>query len=136
MGFMGHIEYRHESSRTGGAQYGLGISADEDALIVFADAFDRDADAEDFSLEAIIAHECGHQLLARNRRLKRNLPRTWSDAAEEIVASLLASLLVTAAKDREDLVAKAIFEADRSGMEAERITLFILELRELLEELL
>src|SRR5437764_808242 len=98
MGFAGRIEYRHESSKAGGAQYGLGVSDEADTLIVYAGAFERDADPDDFSLEAIIAHERGHQLVARHPRLRRNLPATWSDVAEEIVASLLGSLIVTDAK--------------------------------------
>ena len=54
-GFVGRIEYRHVSSRAGGAQYGLGASATDDLLVVYADAFERHADPNDFSLEAIIS---------------------------------------------------------------------------------
>jgi hypothetical protein len=57
LGFVGRIEYRHVNSRFGGAQYVPGAAANEDSLILFAEAFDRDADPDDFSLEAIIAHE-------------------------------------------------------------------------------
>jgi hypothetical protein len=60
--FVGRIEYRHVFSQTGGAQYARGSNADEDLLTVYAEAFERDADPEDFSLEAILAHERGHQL--------------------------------------------------------------------------
>src|SRR5438552_14878754 len=69
LGFIGRIEYRHVFSQTGGAQYGRGSTADEDLLAVYAGAFERDADPEDFSLEAILAHERGHQLLARHPRI-------------------------------------------------------------------
>jgi hypothetical protein len=105
-------------------------------LTVYAEAFDRDADPEDFSLESIIAHERGHQLLARNERLIRNLPRKWSRVTEEIVASLLGSLLVDSEKDQEHLLFKALFEADRQGLEPEHATALITGLRLLLEKIL
>lgn len=60
MGFRGVVEYRHVYSQAGGAQYGLAATEDEDLLIVYAEAFDRDADPEDFALESIGAHERGH----------------------------------------------------------------------------
>src|SRR5438876_8094039 len=94
LGFVGRIDYRYVYSQAGGAQYGLAAVPEQDLLIVYAEAFQRDADPDDFSLEAILAHERGHQLLARHPRLTRNLPRTWSGITEEIVASLLGSLLV------------------------------------------
>src|SRR6266540_1544085 len=108
MGFVGRVEYRHVHSQTGGAQYGLAASPKQDLLIVYAEAFERDADPDDFSLEAILAHERGHQLLARHERLTRNLPSGWSGASEEIVASLLGSLLVDQEKDQQDLLLKAL----------------------------
>ncbi len=74
VGFEGRVEYRHVYSQSGGAQFGLGASPGQDLLIVYAEAFERDANPEDFSLEAMIAHERGHQLLARHERLARNLP--------------------------------------------------------------
>jgi hypothetical protein len=98
VGFVGRVEYRHLYSQTGGAQYGLATTAEDDLLTVYAEAFDRDADPDDFSLESIIAHERGHQLLARHPRLTRNMPRGWSGVTEEIVASLVGSLLVEARK--------------------------------------
>jgi hypothetical protein len=51
------VEYRHVYSQTGGAQYGRGNTPEEDLLTVYAEAFERDADPQDFSLEAMIAHE-------------------------------------------------------------------------------
>jgi hypothetical protein len=136
LGFVGRAEYRHIRSQTGGAQFGLANAAADDVLIIYAEAFERDADPDDFSLEAIIAHECGHQLLARHARLGRNLPTAWSEVSEEIVASLLGSLLVQNEKDQQDLVLKALFEADQHGLEPDRVTLFIMELRALLERIL
>src|SRR6266852_8117896 len=115
LGFVGRVEYRHVYSQAGGAQYGLAAVPDQDLLIVYAEAFERDDDPDDFSLEAILAHERGHQLLARHRRLIRNLPPAWSGVTQEIVASLLGSLLVEDEKDQQDLLLKALFEADRQG---------------------
>src|SRR5947209_14952001 len=71
MRFVGRVEYRHVYSQTGGAQYGRGAMPADDLLTVYAEAFERDADPEDFSLEAILAHERGHQLLARHPRIAR-----------------------------------------------------------------
>src|SRR5260370_35988920 len=68
-GFVGNVEYRHVRSQTGGAQFGRGSSEQDDLLTVYAEAFERDVDPEDFSLEAMIAHERGHQILARHPRL-------------------------------------------------------------------
>lgn len=51
LGFMGSVEYRHVYSQTGGAQYGRGNMANEDLLTVYAEAFERDADPNDFSLK-------------------------------------------------------------------------------------
>src|SRR5436309_10639312 len=72
-GFVGRVEYRHVFSQTGGAQYGRGSTAEEDLLTVYAEAFERDADPEDFSLEAILAHERGHQLLVRHPRIAQRV---------------------------------------------------------------
>jgi hypothetical protein len=136
LGFVGHVEYRHVYSQAGGAQYGQAASPTDDLLIVYAEAFDRDADPEEFSLEAILAHERGHQLLAHNERLIRNLPGGWSAISEEIVASLLGSLLASEEKDQQDLLLKAIFEADRHGLRSEDTALLLVELRALLEKML
>jgi hypothetical protein len=114
----------------------LAAVAEEDLLIVSAEAFERDADPDDFSLEAIVAHERGHQLAARHPRLARNLPRSLSGVTEEIVASLLGSLLVETEKDTQDLLLKALFEADRQGLEFEHAALLLTELRVLLEKML
>jgi hypothetical protein len=115
-GFVGRVEYRHVATNSGGTQYGLGPTVAQDVLVVYAEAFRRDATGNDFSLAAIIAHECGHQLIFRNARLYRNLPRDMSAATEEVLASLLVSLLAEHGRDREDLVAKAIAELMENGM--------------------
>jgi hypothetical protein len=134
LGFVGHVEYRHVYSRSGGAQFVLGASSTTDLLIVYAEAFERDAGADDFSLEAMIAHERGHQLMARNQRLLRNVPNEWSESAEEVVASLLGSLLVESPKDQQDLLLKALFEVTEHGLGAERATTIVTRLRVLLEK--
>ena len=136
MGFVGNIEYRHVYSQAGGAQYGLATTAEEDLLIVYVEAFERDADPNEFSLESIIAHERGHQLLARHERLIRSLPPTWSDITEEIVASLVGAILVEDEKDHRDLVLKAMFEATERGMSIEHATSLITGLLVLLERIL
>src|SRR5438552_15815836 len=82
-GFVGRFEYRHLRSQTGGAQFGLDNAPAEDVLNVYAEAFERDADPEDFSMEAIIAHESVHQLLATHAHSMRNFPPAWSKAREE-----------------------------------------------------
>ena len=136
VGFVGRVEYRHVYSQAGGAQYGLAATVSDDLLIVYAEAFERDADPKDFSLEAIIAHERGHQLLARHARIVRNLPTGWSTGSEEIVASLVGSLLVTDENDREALLLKSVYDAATRGMEPERASRLVIELRTLLERLL
>jgi hypothetical protein len=118
LGFVGPVEYRHAYSTSGGAQYLLGATPEEDMLLVFAEAFRRDAAADDFSLEAIIAHERGHQLLYRHELLRRNLPRELSTITEEVLASLLGSLIVKDHRDRENLVLKGLAELVESGMGA------------------
>jgi hypothetical protein len=117
--FVGIIEYRHRETDSGGAQYGIGRQAELDKLIVYARAFERDADPNDFSLAAMIAHECGHQLLQRDRKL------SWLFGAlltagpvEEVLASILGSRLVFNPKDQRRLFSKAASEPVRCGMPA------------------
>jgi hypothetical protein len=70
--------------------------------------------------------------------------RAWSEIsrvngsgeAEEIVASLLASLLVDKEKDKQDLLLKALFEAQKQGLDADRASLLLMELRAYLERIL
>src|ERR1041385_1180004 len=109
LGFVGNVEYRHVHSQTGGAQYGRGSTPDSDLLTVYAEAFERDADPEDFSLEAMIAHECGHQLLARHPRIAKRVAGI-SDASEEILASLLGAMICTEDTNCFTLYAKATAE--------------------------
>src|SRR5260370_42688526 len=115
LGFVGQVEYRHVYSQAGGAQYGLAREPRNDLLIVYAEAFERDADPEDFSLDAILAHERGHQLLARHPRLARHLVGGLSAASEEILASILGAMVCAPGPDRDALLAKATAELISRG---------------------
>jgi hypothetical protein len=99
VGFVGTVEYRHVYSHTGGAQYGRGSTERVDLLTIHAEAFERDADPQDFSLEAIIAHERGHQILARHPRIAKRVAG-MSLASEAILASLLGALICNNDIDR------------------------------------
>lgn len=123
-------------SGAGGAQYGAGSSEAEDLLSVYAEAFQRDANPEDFSLEAILAHERGHQILCRHARLRHTLAAKVSGPTEEIAASVVGSLLVSADSARETLIFKALFEAIEGGVDPAAAVRLISELREYLEQLL
>jgi hypothetical protein len=136
LGFVGHIEYRHVYSQTGGAQYGRGSTPAEDLLTVYAEAFERDADPEDFSLEAILAHERGHQLLARHPRIAKQVAGRISPASEEVLASLLGAMLSVSEADRDALVGKAAVELLNHGEIPEVAIRRIQELWDLLEALL
>ncbi len=108
LGFVGEIDYRHVYSRSGGAQYCVGPSADQDLLVVHAEAFERDANPDDFALEAIIAHECGHQILQRNPNIQRILQRFPGERFEEILASVIGSLLLEESEAAKTLAWKAM----------------------------
>jgi hypothetical protein len=135
VGFVGRVEYRHVYSQSGGAQYGRGAEAGRDLLIAYAEAFDRDADSEDFSLAAIIAHERGHQVLARHPRLSVLLASA-SPPAEEVLASLLGALVLESGPDRDTLVDKAAFELVSRGTTADTAERVITNLWEQLGRLL
>jgi hypothetical protein len=114
LSFVGRIEYRHVFSQSGGAQYGRGVAANGDLLTVFAEAFDRDADPSDFSMTAMIAHERGHQILARHPRLTA-LQSQMSAAVEEVLASRIAAKIVGASAERDMLIDKAAADLLDSG---------------------
>jgi hypothetical protein len=134
-GFVGQVEYRHVFSQTGGAQYGRGSTPEADLLTVYAEAFERDADPEDFSLEAMIAHERGHQILARHARLAKRVAGI-SQASEEILASLLGAMICHEDTNRITLFAKATTELLDHGQSAEEANRQLQELWNLLEALL
>ena len=135
MGFSGVVEYRHVYTQTGGAQYGRGRTKDEDLLTVYAEAFERDADPEDFSLEAMIAHERGHQLIARHRRIARRAAGI-SAAGEEILASVLGAIICHDDAGHVALYGKAVAELLDRGLPPEAASRQLQELRELMEALL
>ena len=132
--FIGRIDYRHVLSNAGGAQFGLGSSPARDLLVVYAEAFLRDADPEDFSLEALLAHECGHQIVYRNAAWQRFLPGPMTPAVEEVLASVAGSVLVTDAVDRENLVLKTVHDAVQCGFDVDDASQLVFELRRLLEK--
>lgn len=136
LGFVGAAQYQHAYSKSGGAQYLIGPNPDEDLLIVYAEAFERDADPDDFSLDALLAHECGHQRLVRNRDLKTILAKFPSEPFEEILASLVGSLLLDDVEVAETLVWKATAELSEVGLSAAATTDFIDRLRRLLRHFL
>jgi hypothetical protein len=136
LGFVGLVEYRHVYSQTGGAQYGHGSTAAADLLTVYAEAFERDADPDDFSLEAILAHERGHQLLVRHPRIAPRVAGRVSPASEEILASLLGAMICEVEMDRNALLAKATVELLGHGETPQVATRRIEDLWDLLEALL
>jgi len=136
LGFSGRIEYCHVYSQTGGAQFGLGSVAEQDVLTVYAEAFERDASPGDFSLEAMLAHERGHQLMARHPRIASRVAGQISAAGEEILASLLGAMLCDKLADRDALVAKATVELLDCGVAMDVATRRLQELWDLLEALL
>lgn len=135
LGFVGRVEYRHIYSQTGGAQYGRGSSQEADLLTVYAEAFERDADPEHISLEGMIAHECGHQILARHPRIAKRVTGV-SVASEEILASLLGAMICNDDTDRVTLFAKATAELLDRGQSAEAANRQLQKLWDLLEALL
>jgi hypothetical protein len=135
-GFVGTVEYRHVYSRSGGAQYCIGPSADHDIMVVYAEAFERDADPDDFRLEALIAHECGHQRLIRVENLRKILAK-FPKEFEEILASLIGSILLEGAESSQSLVWKATAElAEMRIISAANTARFVERLRQLLRDFL
>ena len=133
LGFVGHVEYRHVVSGSGGAQFLAATQALDDRLIVDAQAFARDRDPDDFSLAAIIAHERGHQLVFRHPMLRRMMRKGFSTTSEEILASLIGSIISRHERDRQTLHGKALYDAVRHGMPTDQAVACIFRLRELLE---
>lgn len=109
---------------------------DSDLIVVYGEAFVRDADADDFSLEAIIAHEIGHQVVCRNAQLRHLLAGKNAPVTEEILASLVGSLLIKTDKNAQALVLKALDEATQCGIPFADATRLVVELRRLVEGIL
>jgi hypothetical protein len=104
--------------------------------VVYAEAFERNADPDDFSLEAIIAHECGHQKLLRNPRLRPVLTSFSDERLEEVLASLVGSLLVGESDSSRTLVWKATVELAQLGMPAASTMSLVDRMRIILRHLL
>jgi hypothetical protein len=136
VGFVGLVGYRHASSQCGGAQYGMAPTIEQDMLVVYAEAFRRDAAGDDFSLEAIIAHERGHQLWCRDERLRRNAPSEMSAVTEEVLASLAGSLIADDPRDAEMLILKALAELLERGLPAAEASQHVDDVLRYLEEIL
>jgi len=134
--FTGDVEYRHVYSRSGGAQYGIGPTADDDIMVVYAEAFERDADPDDFRLEALIAHECGHQRLHRNPKLRSVLAKFPGEAYEEILASLVGSILLEELDSSQTLVWKAVAELTDLGVTIASAQSLVERLTDILRKLL
>jgi hypothetical protein len=83
----------------------------------------------------MIAHECGHQLLARHPRIAKRVAGI-SAASEEILASLLAAMICNADADRAALFAKAIAELLDHGQSVASANRQLQQLWNLLEALL
>jgi hypothetical protein len=136
LGFVGRVQYEHVYSGAGGAQYGLAALPDRDLLTVYAEAFERDANPDDFSLEAIIAHERAHQLLARHPRLAPLVSGRISLISEEVLASIVGALISPALADRDNLFGKAVVELLARGEQPEVATRLVSRLRAYLEAML
>lgn len=111
VGFCGRVEYRHRYDSSGPAQIRLGAKIGDDVMLVFAEAFDWKEDSRHFSLEAVLAHECGHQVFHHHPMLRRLFARDLSIHLEEIAASIIGALLVTNVADHDALLDKAVGEA-------------------------
>jgi hypothetical protein len=83
----------------------------------------------------MIAHECGHQILARHPRIAKRVAGL-SEASQEILASLLGAMICNEDTDRVSLFAKATAELLSRGQSVEAATRQLRELWNLLEALL
>ena len=111
LGFSGRVEYWHTIDPAGPAQLRLGVNIRSDVMRVFAPAFQWESNPDDFSLTAIIAHECGHQVIHRHRIVRRWLLPDFSLCSEEVAASLIGASLAISTTDRNALVKKAMYDA-------------------------
>ena len=133
LGYQGKVEYRHLYGQSGGAQYCIGPSADDDIIVAYAEAFERDADPDDYKLDAQIAHECGHQRLHRDPKFRPVVAQYPGDDYEEILASLIGSRLLGATDSAQTLVLRATAELSDMGMSNEDVVLTLDHLGQILE---
>jgi hypothetical protein len=136
LGFVGSVEYRHVYSQSGGAQYGIGASATDDIMVLYAEAFERDANPEDYCLEALIAHECGHQRLRRDPRFRPVLAQFPDAELKEVLASLVGAILIGDPEASETLKLKATIELIELGTTVEHAQGFVERLEKHLRSLL
>ncbi len=104
-------------------------------MVLYAEAFERDANPADFNLEALIAHECGHQRLHRDQKYWLVMEK-FPENFEEILASLVGALLLGESESSETLVWKATMELGNLGVSPESVTRFIDRLQKLLRSCL
>src|SRR6202041_2719843 len=97
-------------------QYCIGPSADDDIMVLYAEAIERDADPEDFKLDALIAHECGHQRLIRDAKLRPLVAKFPGEDFEEILASLVGFILLGESESAQTLRWKATAELHDLGV--------------------
>jgi hypothetical protein len=83
----------------------------------------------------MIAHERGHQLLARHPRIAKRVAGI-SEASEEILASLLGAMICDSDADRVALFAKAVAELLDHGQSVESANRQLQQLWDVLEALL
>jgi hypothetical protein len=133
LGFVGEIEYRHVYSQSGGAQYCIGPTADDDIMILYAEAFERDADPEEFNLDAVIAHECGHQRIIRDPKIREICAKVPSAAFEEVLASLVGAILLGDTASGRTLLWRAATELSDMGMSDSGAVLLVERVKHFLE---
>jgi hypothetical protein len=83
----------------------------------------------------MIAHERGHQILARHPRIAKRVAGI-SEGSEEILASLLGAMICNADADQVTLLAKACAELLDHGQSIESANRQLQDLWDLLETLL
>ena len=105
-------------------------------MILCAEAFERDADPDDYDLDAIIAHECGHQRLHRVPELRAIMEQYPGEAFEEILASFVGCILMGEAESAWMLLSRATSELGDLGIPSEVCALLSLRITRQLEKYL
>jgi hypothetical protein len=105
-------------------------------LVVYSRTFERDADPESFSLEAIVAHERGHQLLVRHPALARAGSGIMAIVGEEVLPSIVGAIICRRRKDRDALEGKATYELIMQGNDAFAAAELVQSLRTDMERIL
>ena len=105
-------------------------------MVIYAAAFERDANPDDFSLEAMIAHECGHQRLRRNPNMQPIVAKFPDAELEEILASVVGSLLLGESASAQTLKWKAAADLSDLGVRIEFADHFVAQLSKTVRDLL